>query len=61
MNNFEVVQNLNMTFNKVDFILAFAIIFSNGTLQLRSMSDLVCGEQDLLKTKSFKAFGPKKI
>ena len=44
LNNFEMVHNLNMTFNKVDFIVAFAISFSDRTLQLRSLSRLVCGE-----------------
>ena len=52
LNNFEVVQNLNMTFSKVDFILAFAISFSDRTLQLQSQSGLVCGEHDLLKTNA---------
>ena len=38
VNNFEVVQNLNMTFNEVDFIFfAFALSFSDRTLQLRSL------------------------
>ena len=46
-----VMAFLNTSFNKVDFILAFAICFSDRTLQLRSLSGLACGEQDLLKTK----------
>ena len=50
LKNFEVVQTMNMTFSKVDFILAFAISLSDRTFQLRSLSGLVCGEQDLLKT-----------
>ena len=54
MNNFEVVLNLKMTFNKVDFILVFAINFSDKTLQLRSLSGLVCGEPNLIKTKCIK-------
>ena len=40
-----------MIFNKVDFISAFAISFSDRTLQFRFLSGLVCGEQDLFKTK----------
>ena len=37
-----------MTFNKVDFILAFAVSFPDRTFHLRSLSGLVCGEQDLI-------------
>ena len=37
-----------------DFHFAFAISFSDKTLQLRSLSGLVCGEQDLFKTKCSK-------
>ena len=39
--------DLNMTFSKVDFVLAFAISFSDRTL-----SRFVFGEQDLLKTNA---------
>ena len=42
LNNFEVMQDLNMTFNKVDFILTFEISFSGRTLQLRSLLLLQC-------------------
>ena len=39
-----------MTFTRDDFILAFTISFSERTLQLQSLSCLVCGDQDLLET-----------
>ena len=48
LNNFERVQNLNITFNQVDFIFAFAISFSDRSLQIRFLSGLACGKQDLL-------------
>ena len=35
-------------------LLAFAVSFSDRALQLRSLSGLVCDEQDLLKTKCIK-------
>ena len=41
-----------MTFCAVNFILAFAISFSDRTLQLRFLSGLECGEQDLSKTNA---------
>ena len=37
-----------MTFNEVDFVLAFAISFSDRTFHLQSRSGLLCGEQNLL-------------
>ena len=52
MNNYEMVQNLKMTFSKVAFILAFAISFSARTFQLQSMSGLVFSEQNCLKTNA---------
>ena len=50
-----------MTFCKVDFILAFKISFLDRTLQLRSLSGLECGEQNLSKTNANFVFVAFKI
>ena len=41
-------------FQSSRFYFALAISFSDRTLQLRSLSGVICGEQDLLKTKCTK-------
>ena len=43
---FEVVQNMNMTFNKVSFILAFTIGFWDRTLQLQSLRFVFLSQQN---------------
>ena len=54
VNNFEVVQNLNMTFNKVNFILVFATDFlDNFDFILVFATDLILGRSSYFGATKF--------